>query len=111
MIGLFIKLMFVFAITDVALQTEWMADNKRFIHPVTIHEIPWYYAMGSHAMINGAGVWLVTGNVWLGVAESVSHFGIDYMKCQNITGPHLDFIFHVVCRIGYVLIFKLIGGI
>ena len=109
MIELFIKLMFAMAVTDIALQSDWLAFTKTRINPpvvqgvVGLPEIAWYYAMGAHSMINGAGVWLVTGNVWFGVAETALHFIADVLKVKGVIGQHLDVIFHVICRVFYAV--------
>ena len=95
------------AVTDVALQTEWMSYGKCCTSPVVVTEIPWYFPMGAHSMVNGCGVWLVTGNAYLGLAESILHFIIDYCKCKFIIGVNLDILFHIICRVIYAVIFYL----
>lgn len=103
MVELFFKLLFVFSITDVALQTDWMSLVK--CNSCRSINIPWYYGMGSHSMVNGAGVWIVTGNVYIGILESILHFIIDFLKCKAMINQHLDFIAHIGCRVLYAAIF------
>ena len=39
--------------------------------------------MTAHAMIHGAGVYIVTGIWWLGLAEAACHWLIDFNKCDE----------------------------
>lgn len=97
------------AVADFALQSEVMAKGKnRHRRPAVIPEgqkycACWPYWLASHAFIHGGVVWAVTQNMWLGVAEVVAHFVIDFIKCDNITNPHQDQAMHFVCRVGYAL--------
>ena len=109
-IEIFIKLMLAMAVTDLAIQTEVMAFAKGDTKPTVVQDPPWYYFMGAHSMVNGCGVWLVTGNVYFGVAESVLHFVIDHLKCSHIISSRVDLTLHIGCRVIYAVIWKLIGG-
>jgi hypothetical protein len=35
--------------------------------------VPWYQALGAHALIHGGVVWLLTGIWWIGLAEAALH--------------------------------------
>lgn len=63
---------------------------------------PWYYWMGSHSIIHGGAVYLVTGSLALGLAETALHFVIDYSKCEHWIGVHTDQILHIVCKLVYL---------
>ena len=104
------KLLIGHALADYALQTDTMARGKNR------HNVPqgippgqkvvavWWHFLSAHALIHAGAVWLVTGNVWFGLAEFVLHWCIDFAKCENWTNPHQDQAFHVACKVAYVLL-------
>lgn len=49
-------------------------------------------------MIHGAGVYVVTGFWWLGLAEAVCHVLIDFNKCDNRIGMNTDQALHYACK-------------
>ena len=85
------------AVADFGLQSEWMGKHK------SPHEslpyVPWYYVLGAHGVIHGGAVYLVTGSVVFGVAETVLHSVIDLGKCRGYYGIHVDQGFHLVCKL------------
>jgi hypothetical protein len=110
MIELFIKLLMGHALADFALQTDIMAKLKnRHKKPDFIPEgqkyIPcWPYWLSAHGLIHGGAVCLITGNVYLGITETILHCWIDFMKCENWTNPNQDQTLHVLCKIGYLFV-------
>lgn len=96
----FLALLMGHAIADFALQSEWMAKHKS--PEQSLAYVPWYYVLGSHGLIHGAAVYVVTGNAWLGLAETVAHFLIDLGKCQHRYGIHADQGLHMACKILWV---------
>ena len=74
------------ALADFALQNSDMAKGKnRHNKPTNVPPgqkiIPcWIYFLTAHALIHGGTVWVLTGCCWLGMAESVMHWGIDFVK-------------------------------
>jgi hypothetical protein len=106
-LALFWKLLVGHALMDFSLQTEWMAKFKNWHNvspapPGQVQQIIWPYVLSAHALLHGGAVWLITGNVWAGMAESVLHWAIDYAKCSNWTGIHTDQALHVACKIFWV---------
>lgn len=67
-------------------------------HPQKI----WPYWLTSHALIHAGAVALITGSVALGVLEFVLHSHIDFAKCENWTGIHVDQALHIACKIAYL---------
>lgn len=61
-------------------------------------QVMWPYAMTAHAAMHGAAVALITGNVWLGLAETAAHWLIDFGKCENKYGIHADQAMHFACK-------------
>ena len=60
------------------------------------HWMPWMLA---HALLNGAGVALVTGNVWLGIAETLVHGVTDTLKCEHQITLLGDQMTHLVSKL------------
>lgn len=98
------------AVADFSLQGEVMAKFKNR-HNRPDHIPPgqkltpcWPYWSGAHALEHGACVALATGSVVLGLCETLSHWIIDFGKCENWYGPHVDQGLHLVCKLTWVLI-------
>lgn len=96
------------ALLDFPLQGDAVAINKNpnADTPLQKH-VPWYYWLLSHALVHGGGVALITGSVWLGMAETIAHFVIDYNKCMGKYSIHVDQLLHVLCKIAWVIAFLL----
>lgn len=63
-----------------------------------------FYHLWAHAGIHGASVALVTGNVWLGLAEWLAHTVIDELKVRGRSTFALDQTLHIVCKAVWLLI-------
>jgi hypothetical protein len=95
---------------DYALQGEAVAINKNPNANTALQKhVPWYYWLGSHAFQHGGAVALITGSAWLGIAETVAHFAIDYGKCLQKYTIHGDQLLHLVCKIVWLVIWVLIS--
>lgn len=104
---------------DYALQGDTVAINKNPNAKTPLQEfVPWYYWLGSHALMHGGAVslvfFLLFANVsatvfvlafWLGLAETVCHFTIDLLKCYKFFSIHIDQLLHLVCKVAWVLVF------
>ena len=105
MIELFVKLLMGHALSDFALQSDVMAKGKNrnrkpdYIPEGQKAQPAWIYWLTAHGLIHGMAVWLITGSIWIGVAETVCHAAIDFGKCDNHYGIHLDQAMHVGCKI------------
>lgn len=96
------------AVCDYPLQGEAVAVNKNRHANTTLQQhVPWYYWMVSHALMHGGAVALITGSVVLGLAETVCHFAIDYLKCEKVFDIHVDQLLHLICKIAWVLVWAL----
>jgi hypothetical protein len=81
-------------VCDYPLQGQFLSDAKakgplRFYHLV------------AHAGIQGAAVALVTGNIWLGLAEWTAHTAIDEAKVRGKTTFAQDQALLASCQTGY----------
>lgn len=111
MFSTLVALLMGHALADFALQSDAMAKGKnrnRVIDPATIPpgqkvQVCWPYWLAAHGLIHGLMVWLITGNMWLGIAESICHMTIDFWKCENAYGIHADQSMHLVCKLVWAL--------
>jgi uncharacterized membrane protein (DUF485 family) len=94
------------ALMDYPLQTDFIAKNKCPGHGS--RAVPWYYIMAAHAALHGMAVTsaiglsvgrLTPGTVLAGIYETVLHFFIDVLKCENCIGIHVDQLLHVACKL------------
>lgn len=84
-------------VADYPLQGDFLARAKAE-GPLRV------YHLVAHAGIHGGAVALVTGSVWLGLAEWAAHTLVDELKVRGWTTFALDQILHVVCKIAWLLI-------
>lgn len=90
--------------SDFALQSDSMAKGKNRHRkteppPGAKYQPTWFYWLTAHALIHGSIVAFVTQNIWLGVSETVAHWCIDFGKCENWYGIHVDQGLHGICKI------------
>ena len=103
----FFLLMVGHALADFSLQSDAMAKGKnRHRKPDYIPDgqkyVPcWHYWLTAHALIHGGIVYVLTGDIRLGLAETVLHWVIDFAKCENWTNPNVDQVLHLMCRVVY----------
>lgn len=101
----FVALLFGHAISDLALQSEWVGLNKsrhyKRTHPLTGADITsrWIYFMAGHAMVNGALVYFITRSTILGLYEAVAHFFIDCASQERWIPFWLDQTLHALCKL------------
>ena len=98
----FFMMMVWHAMADYPLQGDFLAKAKNRTAPIP--GVPWYQALGAHAAIHAGGVGVITGSVWLGLAEFVAHFLIDDAKCKGNIGFNTDQALHVICKAAWALI-------
>jgi hypothetical protein len=98
-------------VADYPLQGVFLATakNRRADAAVLFGEkqVPrglWIHALSAHSMIHGGVVWLLTGSVVLGLAETVLHWVIDYIRCEGWIGYTTDQMLHFSCKIVYALL-------
>lgn len=93
------------ALADFVLQPEAMGygknrnseihDNEQALFP------HWGYWMTGHSLIHGGIVFLITGNVLLGIIETLTHWIIDFLKCEGKLSLHQDQTLHMVFKVLY----------
>lgn len=82
---------------DYPLQGQFLSDAKAK-GPLR------FYHLLAHAGIHGAAVALVTGNVWIGLAEWLAHTIIDELKVRGKTSFELDQALHIICKVIWLAI-------
>lgn len=86
---------------DYAGQGDFMSQAK---NPTTaMGKSLWWWVLPSHGLIHGGVVFLITGNLAFGIAETVIHTITDYLKCRNWISYSMDQTIHVVCKIAWAL--------
>ena len=74
-------------------------DPAQFCPPGQKPQKMWVYALTAHALMHGAAVAAITGNIWLGIGETVAHWLIDFGKCENWYGIHIDQALHLLAKV------------
>jgi len=78
-------------LADYPLQGDFLSKAKQS-GPLRV------YHLIAHAGIQGAGVALVTGSLWLGLAEWIVHTLIDEAKVRGMTAFAQDQALHIACK-------------
>lgn len=95
-------LLFAHALADYPLQGDFLARAKNRLAPIP--GVPWYQAMGAHALIHAGFVSVLTGSLHLGLAEFAAHFVIDDLKCRGRIGFNVDQLLHAICKVAWVVL-------
>src|SRR5882757_1924577 len=86
-LSLFFALLIGHALADYPLQGDFLALHKNRHYKDSSRALPpgvWMHCLLNHSLIHAGFVWLITGNVILGLIEMVLHATIDFIKCENI---------------------------
>lgn len=89
------------AVCDYPLQGDFLARAKNRMAPIP--GVPWFQALGAHALIHGGAVALITGVWWLGLCEAIAHAWIDDRKCRGSISFNEDQVRHVLCKVVWVI--------
>lgn len=84
-------------VCDYPLQGDFLA-NAKMNGPLRV------YHLIAHSGIHAAAVALITGNIWLGLAEWVAHTIIDQKKVEGYTTFAVDQALHILCKMIWVTI-------
>jgi hypothetical protein len=99
-IGLMIfALLIGHTLADYPLQGDFLSRAKNRAAPIA--GVPWYQALGAHALIHAGFVWAITGVWWLGLAEGLAHAVIDDRKCAGRLSFNQDQALHAVCKVAW----------
>jgi hypothetical protein len=96
---LLIALLLAHALADYPLQGDFLSKAKNRLAPIP--GVPWYQALGAHALIQGGFVAIITGIPALGLAEFAIHWITDDAKCAGRISFNTDQAIHVGCKIAW----------
>jgi len=104
---LFGALIVAHVVCDYPLQGDFLAKAKNRVMPIP--GVPWWQALGAHALMHGGAVWMLTGVWWLGALEVLAHALIDDAKCTGKLGVgargfNIDQALHVGFKLLWVVI-------
>lgn len=90
---------------DYSLQGDTMSVQKSYLcqNELSKH-VPWYYWLFAHSCIHGLAVFFITHSLAFGIAEVVSHFVIDTLKCGKKIGIHTDQALHLSTKAIFLLL-------
>lgn len=83
-------------LADYPLQGDFLSKAKNRFAPIP--GVPWYQALGAHAIIQGGLVWLITGNALFGALETIIHAVTDDAKCAGRINFNADQAIHIACK-------------
>jgi hypothetical protein len=89
------------SIAMLLLVAHWLADyplQGDFLSKAKVAGPLRAYHLVAHAGIQGGGVLIVTGSLWLGLAEWAAHTVIDEAKCRCRTTFAQDQALHIACK-------------
>ena len=102
--GLLFSLIAGHALADYPLQGDFLAKAKNRTAPIP--GVPWWQALGAHAIIHGGIVAHVTKRPLLGVAEAVVHAITDDLKCRGKLTFNQDQAIHAACKVLWAALAK-----
>jgi hypothetical protein len=113
MINLFFLLIFGHCIADTSLQSDVMARGKSRHNPIDPNRVPvgqkpmklWYMWLTHHSFIQGGLVYIITGSFLYFYLEIISHWIIDFFKCEGSYSPIEDQLLHIMMKVIYVCLF------
>lgn len=95
-IGMLFFLMVGHALADFSLQSDFLAQAKN--RNTALGREYWLHALPAHGLIHGGFVAVITGFWWLGIAETIIHCAVDFLKCEKRINHNTDQLLHVACK-------------
>lgn len=96
------------ALADYPLQGDFLAQAKN--RNTALGKLFWPHALFAHSMIHGGFVLLLTGSIWLALAEVLIHAVTDWLKCENRISLNVDQAVHIACKVAWAAAVAL-GGV
>ena len=98
------------AYADYAFQTDFMAKAKNRHNPIIFGDVPadappgslWIFVLSAHSAIHAGMVWVLTACGWLGLAEFILHWLIDWLRMEGKISFNVDQFSHLGCKAAYV---------
>ena len=92
----FLTMVAAHTLADYPLQGDFLSKAKNRAAPIP--GVPWYQALGAHAIIHGAAVGCITKSPALGIAETIVHAITDDLKCNGKLSFNQDQAIHLACK-------------
>ena len=102
MLDLFLIMVFAHALADYPLQGDFLSKAKNHTNPIA--GVPWYQALFAHSAIHAGFVGVITGSMWLALAEFAVHTATDYAKCNGRISYNTDQAIHIACKLVWAVI-------
>lgn len=106
---LFFQLVIGHAVADFVLQPGAMSSGKNRnanLRDQYGEGFPqWYYWLSAHSLTHAGIVYLITANPLFALIEAISHWWIDYFKCERWINLHQDQALHLAFKALYCVIF------
>lgn len=102
MVEMFALMVAAHALADYPLQGEFLSKAKN--HTAPIPGVPWYQALLAHSAIHAGFVGVITGSIWLALAEFVIHTATDYAKCAGRISYNTDQAIHIGCKVVWAVL-------
>ncbi len=111
---LFFKFLIGHALGDFVLQPAPMSTgknrNNRLREQYGEGFPSWHYWLSAHALTHAGLVYVASGSALFAFIEAVSHWAIDYCKCERWINLHQDQAIHLLFKVGYCVLFMLQSG-
>jgi hypothetical protein len=105
---LFFQLLIGHAIGDFVLQPGPMSSGKnrhnRLYEQYGEGFPAWYYWLSAHALTHAGIVYVTTGSALCAFLEFVSHWLIDFGKCEKTYSLHVDQLLHILFKVLYCVL-------
>jgi Protein of unknown function (DUF3307) len=85
------------ALCDYPLQGDFLSRGKNHKTPFT--GMAWQQLLLAHCLIHMGMVLLITGSIWLALAELVIHYATDWAKCDGRINFNTDQAIHYTCKL------------
>lgn len=99
MLELFALMVAAHALADYPLQGDFLSKAKN--HTAPIPGVPFYQALGAHSAIHAGFVGIITGSIWLALAEFLIHTATDFAKCDGRISYNTDQAIHIGCKVAW----------
>lgn len=96
-------LIFAHMMADYPLQGDFLARGKNRTAPIP--GIHFAHPLAAHSIIHGGFVGVITGSLWMGLAEAAIHAITDDAKCRGKISYHADQAIHIACKIVWAICF------
>lgn len=88
--------------------TKLEGDSAITVQKGVFRHVDVYTMDGNLFLGHGGFVGIITGSVFLGIAETMMHWFIDDGKCRGVIDFNTDQTLHIVCKIAWAMVATLI---